>query len=126
MTDQEILNKVYSFILKQGPSMSGGNCLYRKPGPFFGLFGGTKMCAAGCLIKDQHYSKSMERKSVRHGPVIDALEKSGVPESALAMLQGLQGAHDGYAHMGDTVGFREVWQRECARIAKTHNLELPA
>lgn len=43
-TDQEIVNKVTSYLFKQGRKSvdKNGNCLYRSPD--------GRMCAIGCLL----------------------------------------------------------------------------
>jgi len=88
MTDREVFDRVKSHLLTQGArSVSEtGSCRYRGDG-------GLK-CAAGVLISDELYHPGLEGQTVWHSTVIDALEASGVPVSALAMLTDLQELHD--------------------------------
>ena len=90
MTDLELIDKVTEHLLKQGRrAMIVGGCVYRDNE------GG--MCAAGCLIEDEHYSVDIEGATVSSsGKVQEALFKSGVDRSQIALVRTLQSIHDSH------------------------------
>ena len=115
MTAQEVFDKVYWHLLRQGRrSMleheKGEICAYRGEG-------GTK-CAVGCLIPDDAYSPSME------GLGVHQLRRSGDnnPLTAIGLehfylLRSLQSVHD----RDDP----SIWRRQLKRVANAFSLEVP-
>lgn len=108
MTMQEIFDRVATHLIKQkGPATNeDGECLYRGEG-------GT-MCAAGCLIADEHYRPIFEGRAVHEAEVLGALVASGViaanegPNTdVMFLLCGLQGDHDDVAN--ETTDYPEAW-----------------
>lgn len=112
MTKQEVLDTVYHHLLVQGAKSinESGLCLYRGPN---GL-----MCAAGVLIKDEFYDRSIESSGVTSSPVKRALLNSGVSREALELIQDLQSTHD-ELHPDD-------WDWRLKEVAATHGLQVPA
>lgn len=109
-TKQEVFNTVYLHLMnQQEKAMDEDMCKYRTER-------GLK-CAAGVLIKDKYYKKTLEGYSVTTPAAIHALEKSGVGEESLSMVVSLQGVHD---HE-----FVEGWKNELENVAKHHELEVP-
>lgn len=99
MDKQAIYNQVRDHLLKQGeqsrqparPSTFGpveGVCAYRGEG--------GKMCAVGCLIKDEFYSPELENKTCDTPQVAEVLGKSGIPTDwkTIDFLRDLQEIHD--------------------------------
>lgn len=105
MTPQAIFDTVTEHLFTQGrASISGPNCLYRGPD-------GTR-CAAGILIPDEIYDKSME------GATIDSIVL-GIPRSGstphkfpewftknVELISELQHAHDQIRYSGVPVKSR--------------------
>lgn len=103
MNNQEIFDKVLTHIRtqKKPASDSQGDCYYRAAD--------GSMCAAGCLIKDEHYNPEMENSDTTHHLVANALIYSGVDvsnERTGLLLLDLQKAHDRSA-----TAFREQGKR---------------
>lgn len=94
MTAQEIFDKVAAHLLQQGKrSMLLTDeyepvCAYRGEG--------GRMCAVGCLIKDENYTKELEGHGIGSIQVLEALEASGVVFSHELLLRELQIMHDTY------------------------------
>lgn len=90
MNAQQIFDRVLDHLRKQGLASVGndGGCMYRAPD--------GAMCAAGCLIADEHYSDSLERRCADQPPVMDAIERSGIDLVHIGLLRDLQIAHDNY------------------------------
>jgi hypothetical protein len=87
---QEIFDRVsIHLILQSKKSTNEVGCAYRGDG-------GT-MCAVGCLIKDEHYSKVLEGRTIGNEHVICALRKS-LPSQAIHeyfnLILRLQEIHD--------------------------------
>lgn len=97
MTQQEVFDKVATHLLKQNARSvvpesafdSGERCMYR------GDEG--RMCAAGCLILDQHYTTDLEAKTSISTDVRNALIASGVPAGATGLVSELQRLHDDFS-----------------------------
>jgi|13_taG_2_1085334.scaffolds.fasta_scaffold13134_6 hypothetical protein len=117
MDKQEIFNKVCTHLMTQNKRSFLKNrdwceeCAYRGDGEL--------MCAVGCLIKDEHYSPSMETRHVTSSPVADALVKSGVPNDVdtIDMLVGMQEMHDRQEP--------EFWPMTLLEMARSEQLEVP-
>lgn len=113
MTKQEVFTKIVTGLRTQGrkSESSSGDCLYRGPD-------GTK-CAAGMVIEDEHYDRGLELRSIIEytGKVKKALNASGVPDDALAMVDELQTVHD----------CRDVaeWEGRWAKVASRHGVSVP-
>lgn len=92
MNIQEIYDKVARHLLTQrAPSLSeeAEGCAYRGDN---GL-----MCAVGCLISDNHYSKDLEGHTVESIEVIESLLDSGIDMKDLNishLLKRFQDIHD--------------------------------
>lgn len=87
---------------------AGFACLYRDPE-------GLK-CAAGVLIDDANYVRTLEHRSVMQTAVLKALEASGVKMVAgmLLLLRGLQRIHDHHIPW--------EWEGLLNKLAATFNL----
>lgn len=114
MTTQEVFDKVYKHLLTQNKKSiivdaKGDFCAYRG-------VGGT-MCAAGCLILDEHYTPELENKLVNSSEVKSALFSSGVPTDCLDMVSRLQTIHD--------CNLPENWKGELDQFASEHYLSVP-
>lgn len=116
MTPQEVFDKVAGHLLRQRVKSlrPAGHCAYRGAD---GL-----MCAAGCLIKDEHYKPALEGHTTTREEVAAALVASGVPEGEGifdwgGLLYELQQLHDA----------RKVsyWPKGLALLARRHNLTFP-
>lgn len=102
MTLQEIFDKVYAHLKKQGkpalgPGEYGPLCRYRTDD---GL-----MCAAGCLIPDDLYDPEIEGTKFldlngSHYPNSAAMTrligKMGLDQDQVDLISKLQGCHDAY------------------------------
>lgn len=142
MTRQETFNKAYLFILKQGKqskqSMEGlSMCQYRGPN--------NAMCAAGCLIDDQHYSEDFEscalgdevESTSEQRQIAQALALSGVAKEDLHMVREMQIVHDGLEDIRTGRAYRADdrekikndfvthWKAGCAVIAAKYGLTIP-
>lgn len=131
MSKQEIFDKVSAHLLKQNTksrlpaeyfsattaaSMSVASaCAYR------GVNG--TMCAAGCLIKDEFYTKALEGHSVNDQSVQTALTSSGVDNDGawkgmisfnMTFIRELQLVHDSYEP--------HEWHDHLEILAKCHSL----
>jgi hypothetical protein len=106
---QEIFDTVVNHLRKQGkPAMADGTCAYRGEG--------DTMCAVGCLIKDKHYSDSLEGNLIDDDFVIQAVSKSlgfdissdyNSSMSLIGLLRALQRLHDS----GPIVNSKwDIWQ----------------
>jgi hypothetical protein len=82
-TKQRVFNKVVRHLLKQNErSIIDHSCQYRGPN--------GAMCAAGCLISDEYYRKSIE------GQTWTVLVKNkAVPANHVDFIRHLQRIHDG-------------------------------
>ena len=100
-----VFNRVKNHLLTQNRKSvyvtSDGTevCCYRSPD---GL-----MCAIGCLINEEHYTRNLEGYNILHYPVVQALRASGIyfgppyltnyaasSRSIARLLQQLQSIHD--------------------------------
>lgn len=89
MTPQELINKVYSHLIKQGgPSQNNGSCAYRAPD--------GRQCAIGCLIPDELYSPEMEHNSLGVLLEISNFHLPKFMQENQNLLQALQNIHDLY------------------------------
>lgn len=101
LTQREVFDKVKAHLLQQGCrsvkyiDSLREICRYRAPD--------GKMCAIGCLIKDEYYSEDLEGHATTHHLVEQALQDSGINVedgregmSMKIMLLDLQVIHDMY------------------------------
>lgn len=91
ISKQEIFNEVSTHLLAQNKQSRIGSsndmaCVYRGPN--------NLKCAIGCLISDQDYSPSMERKGI--GQLIKDFSCMEKYEPIAAFLFDLQMIHDRY------------------------------
>lgn len=103
---KKVFTKIVNHLRKQNTKSSNkrGDCLYRGPN-------GLK-CAAGCLIPDELYTKSLEGNNVydlRFQKIWDVL---GYSERTISMVSDMQYIHDMY-DVGD-------WESEFANVAKEY------
>lgn len=93
MTLLEIYEKVAAH-LKSLPRQSAefGSCRYRHTTET----GSILSCAVGCLIKDEHYKRSLEGRRPWNDGVREALMLSGIPsrDDVWDLLDSLQDLHD--------------------------------
>ena len=90
MKDIEIYEKVKTHLLTQMEKSTnvGGDCMYRGDG--------GRMCAAGCLIKDEFYKEELENIASASAVVHFAISQSigDYSETADVMIANLQRVHD--------------------------------
>lgn len=87
MNAQNIYDTVKSHLLgMRRQSKCDGVCVYRDSR--------GAMCAAGVLIKDEHYSPELEQNVATENIVRLALILSGVKNSQISIVQSLQNVHD--------------------------------
>lgn len=127
MTPQEILNKAYLGVMRQGqPSVSsdGRNCVYRGKN-------GLK-CAVGHLISDEAAVDWDKNPSTSLG--IGQILKYDTGnryiedwmEDNVGLLSNLQLAHDASVTFpNDLEGFTQNFKRRVEKIAFSHGLKLP-
>lgn len=114
MNNQEAFNTVLHALRKQGvPSASAdtGNCLYRHKG---------RKCAAGHLIPDDLYDRSMEGKTIQS--VLNAFwsvsaHLAGVD---IGLLQQMQWVHDDAARTRRPLD--DQWEQAMSHIASYYGL----
>lgn len=129
MTKQEIFNKVYAHLVKQGrrsmyylPSKGEEGCAYR------GQDGA--MCAVGCLIPDEFYTPEIENEIVSSWIVSEVLAKAGVTNGhgydrdKFNLLCELQNAHDTCQFSNREEFILEIKAR-LGRIARGYQLTIP-
>lgn len=91
MKDIEIFEKVKTHLLSQKlrSTNAAGVCMYRGDG--------GRMCAAGCLIKDEFYKPELENISASSAIIHFAITQSigDYSTTADALVSALQGMHDG-------------------------------
>jgi len=96
LSNQQIFNKVAKHLLNQNEKATNIQetlCYYRLK-----KNGKILKCAAGCLIKHKHYSRSFEGRGVGDPDVSRALQKSGINMKNLitnSLVHRLQTVHDG-------------------------------
>ncbi len=102
-TAQQVFDQVATHLLKQNArSVTGeGSCRYRNP---HGL-----MCAAGCLIGDDEYTRAME--GIDWGILI---KEQRVPPEHEHLIRDLQCLHDGRAV--------HEWRNELYCVASNYDL----
>lgn len=101
-TKQEIFDQVAEHLLRQNKtSAEGANCKYR--------FGNLK-CAAGCLIADDEYHRSMEGLSW-----LNLADQGTVPQEHKGFISQLQSVHDG--------GGIGAWANDLKDLAEVYELE---
>jgi hypothetical protein len=111
---QEIFDRVAIHLIFQGTrSTNAEGCAYR------GL--GGAMCAVGCLIRDEHYSKTLEGRNADCEHVALALKKSlpiGTTKGDFGLISRLQNLHDGF--------LPERWLDNLKMLAKYSELSVEA
>ena len=115
MLMQQIYDQVATHLLKQNSTcmrtdLDGGICAYR------GEEG--KMCAVGCLIKDEFYDVSLENHSIDNFNVVNAVKlslDSNLSIVSLYLLERLQTLHDGVNPM--------EWKRALKKVAEEFELK---
>jgi hypothetical protein len=108
-TNAELITKAMDGIIAQGKQSVNtfGQCVYRSPD-------GSK-CAAGHLIKDEHYNPQWNSLSPYQTMVRDALKLSGVTEEQMPIVRALQQVHD----EGTDEELRSKWPEHKRRLLKT-------
>lgn len=120
MNQQEIFDKVFTHIMKQGkPALnSKGECVYR------GKNGLT--CAAGCLIDDEQYSPQMEGTTfVGASTIMQGITPEWMKEEQMFICQ-LQNAHDTAADCDDFLGRFRTYTKILAEEYELTVPEVPA
>lgn len=105
LTPQEVFNRVVNHLRAQGEKAidpESESCRYRAPG--------GKMCAVGCLIKDEHYTEKFEGQASDGTGVVVALVKSGIPntKSMQDLLGSFQETHDHHDWVEWEDRFKEI------------------
>jgi len=115
MTPQEIVNKVYFALKKQGkPSVDkNGECLYRGPN-------GLK-CAAGHLMSDKEYDSLMEGYDVNYSGGLFHFPEV-ISENA-KLIKDLQDAHDMAASQDEN--FWDEFSYRLIHVLNKFDLEHP-
>lgn len=121
VTKQEVFDTVVNGIIAQGgpsivtPEISIRVCRYRSDN--------GRKCAAGILIKDEHYSPDLEGWTAAYSPVIKALTLSGLHQGSIPLVRDLQNSHDNVSNltMDDEIFIREFLRRAHA-VAEYHGL----
>lgn len=111
-SEQEVFNEVYAHLIHQGEraiAVENNRCKYRTED-------GLK-CAAGILIKDEHYNKELEGQSATSDSVREALENSGVGTVCLYLVSKLQSVHD--------IISPKKWRNALDEVAKEYDLTVP-
>jgi hypothetical protein len=107
-TEQEIFDQVAEHLLKQNEqSYIGTMCAYRGDG---GL-----MCAAGCLIGDDEYSREMDENFMGWPELVT---EGTAPHLHSRLVRQLQQIHDSYNP--------EQWKAELANVANCFKLNTNA
>lgn len=135
MTLEEIHIKIRDHLLQQGEqAIVEKMCVYRSQTED----GRTLMCAAGCLIKNEHYNSTLEGQTAFEGNVHYALVDSGVPETeeAMSFIGEWQNVHDSHGEVQafltavEGVSTQLPWAEyitACAiKLEATFNLKVPA
>ena len=84
-----------------------------------------RKCAAGWLIADEHYTRSIEGKNAAMGSPFKALVKSGVPKTAHAeqLVCKMQNVHDRHMPGCDEEGHTlEIFHEEMQDVANMFGL----
>lgn len=119
MTPQEIFNKVWDHLNKQGRQAVGKfgcGCHYRAPD--------GAACAVGCLVDDEtakRWDDMTDDNTIRGVASRDQDTPDFVLDN-LTLLQDLQIAHD---HAGGATDWLTEWRDRMARIADRHSLTIP-
>ena len=114
LTRQEVFNTVCDHLMKQGEQAVDdredceSSCMYRVNG---------LMCAAGCLILDEHYNINLEHCSVDTPRVALALLNSGVCADDMSLVSTLQYTHDWH--------LPAQWANHLRKIAMMFRLDVP-
>lgn len=117
MTPQQLFNKVYCALRKQGrPSHDGEFCRYRMVEK-----GKVLKCAVGCLIARKDYKEGMEGSGVA---AICHLLPAELREHT-SLLTKLQQAHDHNAYHFNP-GDEESFLDPIAKVARDRGLTVPA
>lgn len=117
LTNQQLFDKVVTHLRTQGVQAAVFNgsetvyCKYRIDG---------KMCAAGCLIADEHYSQDLEGEKSSAANVYLAI-KASIGEHDADLVRKLQLVHDN-ADSWSSYGLDEPGERSLKVIAKHWNL----
>jgi len=123
MTTQEIFNKAYIFIMKQGQKSIhyDGRCKYRGPD-------GT-MCAVGCLIDDDATARAWDRRPSNQieDIILQKNAKYLAPEwmeEHADLLAEMQKAHD-FVRGSYGQAFQKHFHENMTKIAKRYELTVP-
>lgn len=117
---QEIFDKVFAHLLKQGcRAMEGQSCRYRaRPSP--GSDGQVLSCAIGALIPDELYNPAIEGRGSAAPAVLAALPFEPTNKQ-IGLMSELQTIHDG--GRGDGELFRERVIRLMKDTASIYGLQ---
>lgn len=107
-TEQEVFDQVATHLLKQNQKATvpgSSHCRYRA---------GELSCAAGCLISDDEYNKSLEVGTGGGGWTV-LVDEGAVPDTHKRLIQALQTVHDGYT--------TDLWRFKLEKVAVDYGLE---
>lgn len=111
LTAQQIFDKVATHLLTQkqkSRSENGDSCFYRGVD--------NTMCAVGCLIPDELYSKTMEYRTVNNTNFRKLrLDKAGIDIKHVTLLTRLQEIHDSQDVSS--------WKVDLQKLASNNNLD---
>jgi hypothetical protein len=116
LTYQQIFNRVWRHIIKQGgPAMDGNTCAYRAKN--------GRKCGIGALIPDDVYEKRIEGMGVNDLEGL-FLKKCRLPatDNDLFFLGEIQDCHDKTCDYHD---FIDAFKKEMRRVAKKYKLTVP-
>lgn len=118
MTNEELISKVITGLVEQGgPGCDHEyRCLYRGPH--------GRKCAAGLLILDKHYHRTLENQPVQREDVQQALIRSGVQPRQLGLVDTLQRVHDA-ATARVSLSQLGSWRRILIEECEERGLEVP-
>ena len=116
MNKQEMFNKAYLGILKQGKRSTDDNWdnVYRGAD-------GSK-CSIGFLIPDELYNKNIEYADVGYPMVLELIPHG--EDISLDFLYALQEAHD--SHHGTNETFIDQFKTAMSHVANEFGLEVPS
>ena len=116
LTYQQIFNRVWRHIIKQGgPAMDGNTCAYRAKN--------GRKCGIGVLIPDDMYEKQIEGMTVCNLEE-PFLKKCRLPaaDDDMFFLRKIQSCHDQACDYPDFIG---TFKKEMRYVAKKYKLTVP-
>jgi len=121
VTAQGILDFVYNFIRKQGPSTEGTRCRYRTT-----KNGKVLACAAGCILSDVEASELLNAGYLNTSWY--CIPDQSIPDRFRGfrnLICGLQYAHDVATSSKTIEEFGEVFEEKVHQVAIDFGLQSP-